>query len=389
MFNLITLTGPSGSGKSAILKMMTSIDEDYFVVPKYTTRARRKDDDDSIINVDKLPDDCDYRYFQYGDEYGFQSQAIYDCIKRGKKPIAIVNNEQTLRKLHKSFGENVKSYFIHRGKPSLMKLISICNSRGVTDPKVIQSRFEVANNIYKIYTDNIRLFDSIILNIGDLSETRKIVEQILKDERTSSERHSVSQGNKIFVVAGNASSGKDLIARAANKVGCKIVPKHASRLRNPNDGEEIICIGDEDYNLDACDLKYTNNEGTVYGIEQDRILRNYVFSNENQLLVCSDIGTINKLKSLFGKAVVPLYVHSDITPEEYMQLESKEGSDNDYIQKRLVGFKDAHIDYTNNVCLYDRCLIYAEDQRELLLQFAGILGVKPNKDVINKNREVK
>ena len=70
MPNIITLTGPSGSGKSEILKMIQVTNGKYYILPKYTTRARRKDDDESIINVDKLPENCDYRYVQYGDEYG-------------------------------------------------------------------------------------------------------------------------------------------------------------------------------------------------------------------------------------------------------------------------------------------------------------------------------
>lgn len=74
MPNIITLTGPSGSGKSFILNMIEELGGDYCIIPKYTTRPRRKDDDNAIINVDALPEDCDYRYGQYGKEYGFSSK---------------------------------------------------------------------------------------------------------------------------------------------------------------------------------------------------------------------------------------------------------------------------------------------------------------------------
>lgn len=388
MLNIITLTGPSGSGKSEILKIMCSIDNDYVILPKYTTRARRKDDDDSIINVDKLPENCDYKYKQYGEEYGFSSQAIYDIIAKGKKPIIIANDEEVLRKLHSNFGENVKSYFVHRGKPSLAKLIEICNSRGVTNPNEINSRFEVAQNIYKMYTDNIRLFDSMILNIGDLEETYKIVEQIVNTANLSSERHDISGDRKIYILSGNASSGKDFLVRSARKLNCIVIPKHTSRQRNPNDGDEMICSGDLNFNLEHCDLIYEKFEGTQYGIEKDRILKNYIFENRNQILTCSHIGTIQKLKNTFGRAVIPLYVHSDITPEEYASIESQEGSDGKYIQARMRAFKEAHYDYINNIGLYDRCLVYANDEKELLLQFAGVLGYKPSKEVRENNRGV-
>lgn len=241
MFNIITITGPSGSGKSEILKLISSIDDRYDIVPKYTTRTRRKDDDSSIINVDNLPDNCDYRYTQYGEWYGFSSEAIYEYACNGKRPLIVVNDEVTLKKLHTKFGDNVKSYFIHRGKPSLNKLINICNNRGVTDPDIINARYQVANSIYSMYTNNIGLFDSIILNIGSIDEAKRIVEQIVSENGLDTKRHLIPQGNKIYVVAGNASSGKDLIVRAANKIGCITIPKHTSRVRNPNDGNEMIC----------------------------------------------------------------------------------------------------------------------------------------------------
>ena len=166
MPNIITITGPSGSGKSIILKMIEEVNSNYHILPKYTTRARRKDDDDSIINVSKLPKNCDYSYTQYGEEYGFSSNQIYDFLIKGKKPVIIINDQKVLEALHEKYGSSMRSYFIHREKPSIKRLIEINNSRGVTDSDVIKERFEVAKNIYGMYTDEIQLFDSIILNTG-------------------------------------------------------------------------------------------------------------------------------------------------------------------------------------------------------------------------------
>ena len=129
MPNIITLTGPSGSGKSVILKMIEATNSSYHILPKYTTRTRRKDDDKSIINVDKLPENCDYRYVQYGEEYGFSSEEIFNYLINGKKPIVVVNDENVIEQLHQKYGNSIQSYFIHRGKPNLPKLIGICNDR--------------------------------------------------------------------------------------------------------------------------------------------------------------------------------------------------------------------------------------------------------------------
>ena len=108
---------------------------------------------------------------------------------------------------------------------------------------------------------------------------------------------------------------------------------------------------------------------------------------QNQVLSCSNVATIAELRKLFGEAVVPIYIHSDISPEEYMQAESQEGSNIEYIQNRVSGFKNAHSDYISNFGLYDKCLIYAKDERELLRQYAGVLGIHVKQDVRDKKME--
>lgn len=385
MPNIITVTGPSGSGKSVILKMIQNSGNGYYILPKYTTRPRRKDDDESIINVDTLPEGCDYRYSQYGQTYGFMSEDIYNYLKQGKKPIIVINDEVVLEQLHRKFGTRIQSYFIHRGKPNIQKLISICNDRGVTDPEVIQARFQVARNIYGMYTDRIDLFDNIILNTGSLEETQNIVAQLYGRNGSNFLRAPITQGNKIFVVAGNPGSGKDYIIKAANKLGCKQIPKHTSRRRNPNDGSEMICCDDKDFDINGCNLKYKNYGETTYGIKTKDIWENLICGNSHQLLVCSNVETIKALKEGFGECVVVLYVHSDITPEEYRAEEHRQGSSSQYIQDRINGFKNAHRDYVSNISLYDKCLIYADDEKELLRQLAGVLGIKVNERTNNKN----
>lgn len=107
------------------------------------------------------------------------------------------------------------------------------------------------------------------------------------------------------------------------------------------------------------------------------------------MLSCSNVATIAELRKLFGEALVPLYIHSDISPEEYMQAERQEGSNREYIQNRVNGFKNAHSDYISNFGLYDKCLIYAGDERELLRQFAGVLGIHVKQEIKDKKMEEK
>ena len=148
----------------------------------------------------------------------------------------------------------------------------------------------------------------------------------------------------------------------------------------------MICIDDSDFDLNSCDLKYKNYGETEYGIKTQDIWKNLIFSDRNQVLVCSDIETIKELKAKFGENVVTLYVHSDITPDQYLVQEAKAESDDKCIKQRIKGFRNAHKNYVDNINLYDKCLIYVDEPRELLCQFAGILGIKIREKSIDDNR---
>lgn len=308
-------------------------------------------------------------------------------MKRGKKPVIIVNNETVLKQLRDKFGSSMRSYFVHRNKPSLEQLTEICAKRGVTDIHTIQSRFNVARNIYRMYTNNISLFDSIILNTTSKENTKRIIRRLFCEEDAQRERASLTAGNKIFIIAGNAGSGKDYIIQGAHEIGCVQVSKHTSRNRNPDDGDEMICNGDPKFDLAGCDITYSRY-GTTYGIRTDDILKNLIFGKAHQVIVCSDMDTITALKAKFGESVVTLYVHSDITAEEFLAQETEQKSRRDYIEARLKEFSKAHYGYIQNIGIFDKCLIFADDRKELLRQFAGVLGVERSELVTIKGENI-
>ena len=73
----------------------------------------------------------------------------------------------------------------------------------------------------------------------------------------------------IFVVVGTPGSGKDLLIQAVNDMGllhCRIVPKHTNRERQADDSNEMICVNDDGYDLENCEIVYTNYNNR-YGIK--------------------------------------------------------------------------------------------------------------------------
>lgn len=356
------------------MQIMVEVNPQCKVLPKFTTRARRKDDDESIINVDKIPDECDYVYEQYEEKYGISSRMLLEYLQQGKIPIVVVNDAETIEKLQKKFGISMKSYFVHREKPSREKLIQIYNeTRGTANPDIIEKRYQTAMKIYSMYTDKIGLFDNIILNTAEgFDEVTKIVKQLF-DENSRQRRLSGLYANKIFVIAGGPGFGKKLLIQRANDVGILQIPKHSDRLRNPNDGPEMIFKGEPRYNLQNCELQY-ENFGTKYGIETLPIWQNLIMTDKHQALVCSPIEILRDLKSRFNEAIISIYVHSEMNVEEYIRAEQQKGSTKEYIQNRANEYYKAHRNYAEHFNEYDKTLIYAGSEKELMMQFAGVLG---------------
>ena len=358
---------------------MIKVNPQCKILPKFTTCPRRKDDDESIITVDKIPDECDYIYEQYGEKYGISSRMLLECLQQGKIPVVIVNDAETIEKLQKKFGISMKSYFIHRERPSREKLIEIFNqTRGTADPDTIEKRYQTAMKIYSMYTENIRLFDNIILNTGEgFEEVTDIVKQLF-DTASKQRRLSGLYANKIFVIAGSPGFGKKILIQGANRVGVLQIPKCADRQRNPSDGSEMIFKGEPEYHLENCKIRY-ENFGTNYGIDTLPIWENLIMTDKHQELVCSKIKTLRELKAEFGEAIISIYVHSEMNVEEYIKEEQSKGSSKEYIQNRVKEYYNAHKIYVEHFNEYDKSFIYTGDEKELMLQFAGVLGYSKQK----------
>lgn len=162
---------------------------------------------------------------------------------------------------------------------------------------------------------------------------------------------------RLFVVVGTPGSGKDLLIRAVRDLGKQhalIVPKHTSRARQHDDGDEMVCPGEPGFDLDRADLVY-ENYGTRYGIHCNAVwqrLRQGIF----QVAVVSNIGAVNRLRQIFGAIVVLVFVHSEISAEDYARLEAA-SKETDYVQARSKDFDMAFRFYLRNFLAFDHVLI--------------------------------
>jgi guanylate kinase len=187
---IITITGPSGAGKSSTLKCLCEEKREYFnpvIVPKYTNRPPHKDDQNEVICVDEIPNSCDLKYIQYGDYYGIALNTILEHIMAQKSPIVILNDVRAVEDVKKVFGGIVRSLFIFRESPDEKRFQEIADAKGL-DPKEIKSRLQKAKTLYRIYIENIHIFDHVIINSSktllDLSvQVKQIVDSLQQSQK--------------------------------------------------------------------------------------------------------------------------------------------------------------------------------------------------------------
>lgn len=274
---LITVTGPSQSGKSLVLNKIQAIaplfqEQNYNFYPqlvkKKTTRDYRVEElklleeskDVDVVHVDQIPGECDLVYQTYGLRYALDTKEIRELLKVGKTPYAVINDIRAVEELKEEFPGQVLSIFLFRKIPDLEDYLKEAASRGNVSEQEASARYEKAVAIYRMYIENIALFDKVVLNAIEYNEVelndpnkniidrqlynilRGVFDGEIKLRRNSSALHSDIP--KTFILAGNAASGKDELIRAIKDLGklqAEIIPKFTVRRQEKDDEDEMIC----------------------------------------------------------------------------------------------------------------------------------------------------
>ncbi len=271
---IITLTGPSQSGKSLVMNKIIELGKELCrqnicftpkKIKKYTTRYLRLSeielaDNGAEVDVEyakNIPNTCDLVYQTYGVRYGIETAILLKELKQGNSPIIVINDIRVVEEIKKFFSGKVLSLFLFRKIPELDDFKKEAQNRGNVSELEVVARYEKAVAIYRTYIENIVLFDKVILNsveyMGGMEHARdtildrqlkNVLLPIIKGNKKLRAKMEFPQLSRIFVVAGNAASGKDEIIRALLSMGklqAKVLPKYTMRQQEPEDGEEIIC----------------------------------------------------------------------------------------------------------------------------------------------------
>lgn len=123
---IITLTGPSQSGKSLVMKKIQQLGEELWassipffpvIIRKYTTRYLRWDEEKliekgeqvDVEHVQRISENCDLVYQTYGVRYGIETKTLSEALEREQFPVIIVNDIRAVEEIRKCFSGRVLS----------------------------------------------------------------------------------------------------------------------------------------------------------------------------------------------------------------------------------------------------------------------------------------
>jgi guanylate kinase len=306
-------------------------------------------------------------------------------LEAGKCPIVVINDVRAVEELKELFPGQVLSLFIFRRIPNISEDAVEVAKRGNVSEQEEKDRFDKAVAMYRVYIENINIFNRVILNVIDFNEDKNetdytelqitnLLRGILTDPQILNKKNE--PGPQLFILSGNAASGKDDVIKAIRKMGklqAKILPKYTSRRASNDDGDEIVCRYipkeklmkkyEDAYSKESEQInkKYDAHFDVTFG---DSLIEKYnsVLRDETFEDFCEVQWEINRLTELQNLKtpwqrfweVNPDKDRFELNSEYIINLEKLCGEDND----RLVTFdKNKYVVYKNNKTIYYGFLI--------------------------------
>jgi guanylate kinase len=305
---IITLTGPSACGKTYITDRIIDFGEErrskgIEFKPerfwKYVTRSYRENEiieknqgkDIDVEHIESIPPDCDFVYRTYGEEYGLKSEDLKEKLDNNISPIVVINDVRVVEEMKKKFPGQVLSLFIFREIINEAEThINAGKQRGGVSKEQAQKRFEKAIALYRIFIENRFVFDRVILNIPkertglkniDIAKIQvdKVIDGVINEKIDLNNK--IEKGPKLFIISGNAQSGKDDVIKASLKMGkiqSEPLIKYTNRWQDSDDEAEIICKYIPKKSVLAQFEKEFNSEKEQF--EKEFTFENYKTNNE-------------------------------------------------------------------------------------------------------------
>ena len=188
------ISGPSGVGKSTVLRELLRDRDDLYFSISATTRTPREGEIDGVhyhfINVDRfremIQEDEFLEYAEYvGNFYGTPKRFVDEAMEQGEDVILDIEVQGALQVVHKR--PDVVRIFI--APPSWQALEERLTSRGTDSPEKVQKRLVRA----KVELQTANTYDYFVINDTVERAVREINAIMLAEHCRPSERMEILQ----------------------------------------------------------------------------------------------------------------------------------------------------------------------------------------------------
>ena len=162
---LYLVVGSPGSGKDILVRAVYDFGSQHAeIVPKHTSRARRKDDGPEMICPSQKGfalDKCEIVYVNFGTKYGIESNRIWRGLHEGISQVLVVSNVDAINTLRSIFGSLVVLLYVH-SEVSPEKFKQQEKKHG-NKSKYIERRMSKYRMAFDAFLTNYLAFDHVLI----------------------------------------------------------------------------------------------------------------------------------------------------------------------------------------------------------------------------------
>lgn len=209
--NLITITAPSGAGKTSLVKALLAEDRQLALTISHTTRPKRPQERDGIdyhfVDSDlfaKLEKQGAFvetaQVFDH--QYGTAKLAL-ETARQGGQDVLLEIDWQGARQVHALFPEAVSIFIL---PPNQTALAERLRSRNQDNPDIIQKRLKAAHHEIAQHSH----FDYLVVN-DDFALAKQELQAIITSARLTYAQQTKRQAKRLAEWSKTAYNGPDSV----------------------------------------------------------------------------------------------------------------------------------------------------------------------------------
>ncbi|MDD5602819.1 MAG: guanylate kinase [Eubacteriales bacterium] len=180
---LIVVSGPSGTGKSSLIKTLCEINEDLYLSVSVTTRSPRKNETEGVSYFFRTKSEFDHMLekgeilewdLYCGNYYGTPAAYVEEMVC-SNKDVLLEITVKGAESVKKRYPDSVLVFIL---PPSMKALENRIRGRGTESPEVIAGRIGKSRDEMSRITD----FDYVVIN-DDLKEAAEKINYIISAEK--------------------------------------------------------------------------------------------------------------------------------------------------------------------------------------------------------------